>query len=229
MTIAAFIIFVVLYQCSPTRPSFQETLCQTIPPATVGLPPDWQIWPHSPSESDEPDYTIQQALYNLIIVLEAFEPDRAPARVNEPFNVTATIQTYLRKQEVGLVKETPIYWALEKLTISDRLAATLVDARRRPTWRQRRAFVVSPTDQQEQGISNCKPTSWTWQVIPKVAGNDRVLRLNFYATIILNGVPQKLTVDRYYEEHLHVYPKRKEPVGEWFDLIRKTLRTFLPT
>jgi hypothetical protein len=216
MAITALIIFVVLQQCSPTQ---KIALCQTVPPATIGLPPDWQPSPHSQSESEEPDYSVEQALSNLIVVLETFERDNPtrPVHVNEQFNIAATIRTYLRKQEVGLVMETPISWALVRLTISDRLAATLAEPP--PQEGQKRAFIVSPSDPQEQVISNCEPNTWTWQVTPQIP-NDQILSVTFDAILTIDGKQEKRTLETYDEGHggelvVHVDPERKELLGGW--------------
>jgi len=217
VAIAAFIIFVVVRQCSTPALPPKEMVCQTVPPATIGLPPDWRILPHSLNTSDEPDDAIEQALSNLIIApLVPFKPFNGSDRVrqNKSFYIEATMRTYLRKREVRL-KST------EHLTISDSVEATLLGDS---------SFQVSPRDPQRQRISNCKSTTWTWQVTPQIAKDNQVLKLRFDAIITINDEQTKRVPKTIFESRLDVAPEQPEPSGgpDWIrkmsDWIKKIFR-----
>lgn len=217
MAIAAFIIFIVVRQCSTPAVPPKEMPCQTLPPATIGLPPDWRILPHSQGIADEPDDTIEQALSNLIITpVEPFKPFNGSdaVRQNKSFDVEATMRTYLRKREVRL-KST------EHLTISDYVEATLLGDS---------SFQVSPSGPQAQKISNCKPTTWIWRVTPQIPKNDQVLKLRFDAIITINDEQTKRIVKAVFESHLDVAPEQREPSSglDWIRKMSDWIRKILP-
>jgi hypothetical protein len=80
---------------------------------------------------------------------------------------------------------------------------------------------VSPTGPQEQWVSDIEPTGWTWQVTPKIVGENQVLILKFDAIISINNKDDKRTINTF-KRRINVDVGWPETVGEWLDLVKKT-------
>lgn len=155
--------------------------------------------------------TVDQALARLQSANMAFNaPDHA--RVGKPVVIEAKLSTRLSQEEIKVSIEEAGTIKTATLKVSDRMVATLVGGE---------AFDVSPPGPQEQWISDAEPTGWTWQVTPKLVGEDQLLLLTFDALISVNGKEDKRTINTL-KAHINVDVGWPETVGEWLDLIKKT-------
>jgi hypothetical protein len=132
--------------------------------------------------------------------------------VNRSFVVEAKISTYVRKEEIKAIIKEPGSVETADLKVSDRVVATLVGGS---------SFDISPAGPQEQWISDVEPTIWTWDVTPKIAGDNQVLILSFDAIVSLNNKDDKRNVNTF-KRRINVDVSWPTTVSEWLDLIKKT-------
>ena len=124
----------------------------------------------------------------------------------------AKISTYLSKQEIKTTIKEPGSVKVAELQVSDRVVATLHGGS---------SFDISPAGPREQWVSNADPTVWTWDVTPKIAGDNQVLILSFDAIINVNNKDGKRTVNTF-TRRINVDVGWPTTVCEWLDLIKKT-------
>lgn len=183
------------------------------PPATDRAPsePKAKIGREAANPSVAGAMTVDQALARLQSANMAFNaPDHA--RVGKPVVIEAKLSTRLSQEEMKVSIEEAGTVRTATLKVSDRMAATLVGGD---------SFDVSPTGPQEQWISDTEPTSWTWQVTPKLVGEDQLLLLTFDALISINGKEDRRTINTL-KARINVDVGWPETLGEWLELIRKT-------
>jgi hypothetical protein len=160
---------------------------------------------HSSGRLTKPT-TVDQALARLKSANVAFNTPNH-ARVGTPIVIEAKISAYLGKQEMeALIKESGTV-EVDTLKVSDRVVATLVGSS---------SFEVSPTGPQQQWVSGVEPTSWTWQVTPKIAGENQVLILTFDAIISINNKDDKRTINTF-TRRINVDVGWPQTVGEWLE------------
>jgi hypothetical protein len=131
--------------------------------------------------------------------------------MGSPIIIEAKISIYFGKQQLKVSTNEPGNVETADLKISDRMVATLIGGS---------AFDVSPSGPQEQWVSDVEPTTWTWQVTPKIVG-DQVLMLSFDAIISINDKDGRRTVNTL-ERHIKVGVGWPETVTEWLDVVKKT-------